>query len=92
MATTGSFFEMFFDMFFTWLSPSGNKKAPVLLRAGLRVQMMRSLDLCAHASRGPRGLAGFGGAFGRGQHGAATYGAAGLPSMAPRAENPPQPG
>ena len=58
MATTASFF--------TFISIS-NKKAPVLFRRGFGYNDA-IVQLRAHASRGPRGLAGFGGAFGGRRH------------------------
>ncbi len=45
-------------------------KKPRTFSGGASVQMMRSLRLRAHASRGPRGCFGFRGAFGGRDHGA----------------------
>jgi hypothetical protein len=79
MATTGSFFTFVLRLFAHGLSgkpvptfphhAAGNKKAPDLHQAGASGEMMQFVRLRAHASRGPGGLFGRGGAFGGRDHG-----------------------
>src|SRR6185437_14443763 len=77
MATTGSSVTLV-----SLRDASGNKKAPDLHQAGLRLGTAAVKLLCAHDSRSPRGLSGFGRGFRRSHHGAGTYGPAAGPSTA----------
>jgi len=67
MATTGSFFTVL--SISLSMIVAGNKKAPDHQRRGASGWINAFDRLRAHASRGPEGFSGFGGAFGGRDHG-----------------------